>query len=327
MIPKFFNNINLGITSKCNAKCAYCNRNTFKEFPDMNKDMELSTFKKIYPYAKRIEFCGSYGDIINHNNAFPFLELCKSNDVKFNIETNAGFRSSDYWKHLATLCNSNEQYAQFSIDDIINPINMYRRVKTDVVLNNLKTFIDAGGFAVVKTLLFRFNDDQQNIMSKVFKDLGVKNHIKQYSMIYEEGDLNCPIECKYTQGTLPYLYEISKNIKMPPKECQWGSGNWIYILDNGEVHPCCNIVTYAAEYKDDMPFIGEYTDKDEFGILYELYKANKELINLNNDCVTLETAYNNEYHAYIRANFKTIPRCIKRCGINNFTSNPITGII
>jgi len=325
MTTPFFNNINLGITSKCNAHCDYCNRNTFKAFPDMNQDMSLKTFQKIVPYTKNIDFCGSYGDFCNHPNPFPFLELCSN--ITFNVETNAGRRSLDFWKELAKYCNNEKQYVQFSIDDIRNELNPYRKVKTEIVLKNLKAFINAGGYAVVKTLLFKFNETQMEDMRLFFAELGVHKHLKQFSMIYEKGDLAPPKGCKYEKGTLPFLYNVSKHITKPPKSCQWNDGKWLYVLDNGEVHPCCNIVTYAAFMNDTMPYIGEYTSYDEYGKLYDIYVKNKELINLNTEGVTLESAYWNEYNKYVRDNFKKIPRCIKRCGLNNYTTNPITGII
>jgi len=54
---------------------------------------------------------------------------------------------------------------------------------------------------------------------------------------------------------------------------------------------------------------------------------NKDLINLNNNDVTFESAYNNEYNKYVRDNYKNIIRCQKRCSIFNYISDPITGVI
>jgi len=322
MITPFFNNINLGITSKCNAHCDFCNRQTFKDFPDMNKDMNINVFSKVLDYTNHIEFCGSFGDFINHKNSLEFASITKEKHVKFNIETNAGIRDKTYWVNLAKICNSKDYHVQFSIDDIENNINPYRKVKTQTVLTNLKTFISAGGYATVKSILFRFNEHQD--LKSYFYDLGVKDYLTQFSMIYTN-ELLSPSSCKYTHGTLPHLYNLAKHIKQRPKECQWNVGKWIYILDNGEVHPCCNFVVFGAELKDTMPYVQEYTDVKEYGDVYELYKKNKELININN--VSLEQAWNNEYNVYIRENFKNIPRCYKRCSLNNFVSNPITGLL
>jgi len=327
MTTLFFNNINLGITSKCNAGCDYCNRKTFKDFPNMNTQMPLDTFKKILNHTNHIEFCGSYGDFINHSDGLSFLEETLKRNIKFNIETNAGCRDEIYWKELAKLCNNENAYVQFSIDDIKNERNPYRKVHTQTVLNNLDTFIKYGGYAVVKTLLFKFNEDYLEEMQSYFMKLGVKKYLKQYSMIYEEGDLSAPISCLYKQGTLPYIYTLSEKITQIPKVCPWANGKWLYILDNGEVHPCCYIVSYAAEIKDTMPFVSQYTDYDQYGELYKIYLKNKDLINLNTKGVTLESAYNNEYNLYIKNNFQNIPRCVKRCGLNNIIKDPISGII
>jgi len=257
-----FNNINLGITSKCNAKCKYCNRHTFNGFGDINKDMSLNTFKKIYPYTKHIEFCGSYGDFINHKNGLEFLLISKHHNVNFNVETNAGIRDKEYWVELASICNSEKYYVQFSIDDIDNDVNPYRGVNTNTVLNNLKTFIDAGGYATVKTILFKFNENQN--MEQFFYHLGVKNYLRQYSMVYEQGILSSPSDCKYKNGTLDFLYKTSKYIKSPPKKCPWFNGRWLYIFDNGELHQCCNLVIHSVDLIDTLPVVGKYTDKYEY---------------------------------------------------------------
>jgi MoaA/NifB/PqqE/SkfB family radical SAM enzyme len=320
-----FNNINLGITSKCNAKCKYCNRHTFKDSPYINQDMSIKTFEKIYPFTRHIEFCGSYGDFINHPKGLEFLYIAKSNNVTFNVETNAGINDENYWKELANICNSKDHFVQFSIDDIEHEFNPYRGVKTKVVLDNLQKFISFGGYAIVKTILFSFNEFQ-DIKSEMMK-LGVKKHIEQYSMIYESGKLEAPSHCKYKDGTLKYLYDISSKINIPPKKCPWDEGKWLYIFDNGELHQCCNLVIHSVDLEDSLPKVGEYTNINEYGELYDVYLKNKDLINLNNNDVTFESAYNNEYNEYVRKNYKNITRCKRRCSIFNFISEPITGIL
>lgn len=316
----------MGITSKCNAQCDYCNRQTFPGWEYINQDMTLDTFKKIYKYTDHIEFCGSFGDFSNHSNGLEFVDLSKTRpDLTFNIETNGETRTNDYWVELARMCNSEKSYVQFSIDDIEREINPYRKVRTQTVLRNLNTFIEAGGYAVVKTLLFRFNQDQP--FNQYFSNIGVKRHIKQYSMCYSE-ELPPPDTYRNKKGTLDYLYSLGKNIKGAPKKCPWSNGKWIYILDNGEVHPCCNFVVFGAELEDKMPFdLPKYTDRDKYGEVYDLYINNRELIDLSNPDVTLESAYYNEYNVYVRNNFKTIPRCINRCNILNVLKNPPTGTL
>jgi len=326
MKPLFFNNINLGITSKCNAGCAYCNRKTFPEFPDKNRDMSMETFMKVLPYTKHIQFCGSYGDFINHKESLPFAWITKKQGTHFYIETNAGIHSKEYWRDLASICDSENCRVQFSIDDIKNDINPYRKVKTEKVLENLNYFIEAGGYAYVKSILFAFNEDQQDEMKEYFAKIGVKKFLNQYSIAYE-GDLAAPKNCPYEKGTLPYLYDVNAGIKQPVKRCMWLQGAWLYILDNGEVHPCCNIVPYGATMKDLLPHIGHMTNMEQYGEVYDIYLRNKELINLNYENVTLESAWNNEYLVYVRENFQNIKRCHSVCAIHNFMNETITGLV
>jgi len=322
MTTPFFDNINLGITSRCNAQCRFCNRMTFKDFPDMNQDMPRETVQKLYPHAGHLEFCGSFGDFINHSEGLQIARDAKAAGVSFNIETNAGIRSREYWIELAQICNSEKYHVQFSIDDIQHEINPYRKVRTETVLRNLRTFIDAGGYAVTKSILFEFNQNQP--LEEFLKNIGVKKHLQQFSMIYDD-ELSAPTDCSYPDGTLVHLYKLGQHIRQKPKECPWKAGNWLYVLDNGEVHPCCYFVIFGAHLEDNMMPLEALTSPSEYGAVLEIYLRNKELININN--VSLEDAYNNEYNAYVRENFQSIPRCIKRCSLNNLVKNPITGIL
>lgn len=323
-----FNNINIGITSKCNAKCKFCNRTTLPSFKDINAEMPIETFKKIYKYSKHIDFCGSFGDFINHSDPMPFLELAKNYGTTFTAETNAGIRDDEFWKKLGKICNSEDYHVQFSIDEIEKDINPYRKNLTKNVLRNLNTFIEAGGYAVVKTLLFEFNEEQIEHQTEYFNKIGIKRILKQYSMMYDDL-LKAPSECKYQEGTLPYIASF------PPlkiKECPWRKSNWAYILDNGEVHPCCNLNIFAWDINDQFPNhsvnlgthkerVKKYTQE-----LLNIYIKNKKLINLNTEGVTLELAWNNEYNDYVRNNIKQIPRCSKKCGYVKFFSDSITGV-
>lgn len=304
-----FNNINIGITTECNAKCYLCNRTCIPEFPSSELAPEI--LDKIIPFTKRIQIIGGFGDFINHPKSLEFAHKLK--DIDFLIETNGELHDSSYWKELAQIANNKDQAVQFSIDDILNDVNYYRKVNTKKVLENLQTFISAGGYAKIKTILFEFNEDQIDQMREYFKSL---EFYTQKSMFYPvSGKLSAPTGTKHS-GSISILNQITSKRMTSPKSCQWQDGKWLLINELGEVHICCYILTFIAGMKDKAPKeISEYTKLKYYNELYDIYLKNKDKININN--VTLMEAYNNQYNQYVINNYKNINRCKIACGIES----------
>jgi len=303
---ELFNNINLGITTECNAKCYLCNRSCIPDFPK-NINMNISILDKILPHTKSIQIIGGFGDFINHPQSLEFAE--KMQDVDFNIETNGELHDEYYWKQLALLAKDENHSVQFSIDDIENEVNPYRKVNTEKVLHNLSVFRDAGGHAKIKTILFQFNESQIEKMKIKFGE----NFYTQQSMFYPKyGLLSAPSFIKH-DGSISLINKINKMKMRSPLTCPWQDGRWLLVNELGEVHICCYILTFLAGKKDRAPkSISEYTKLEYYGELYDLYLKNKDNIDLNN--VSLEAAYSNEYNQYVIKNFKNINRCKISCG-------------
>lgn len=332
MEENYFNSVHFGITSKCNASCYICNRNCVSSYP-LNIEISKEIFDKVYPYTKQVGLMGGFGDFINHKDSLYFPKILLAHNKKFMIETNAGIRDEKYWKDLAKLAKDEDHHVQFSIDDIKNDINPYRKTKTERVLTNLKTFIDAGGCAYVKIIVFNFNYKYLNEMSEYFKSIGVIKVFKQYSTNYMmEGELSCPADYPHKQGTHPYLKKLNNSLNIDFSFCPWVKGKWCYIFENGEVHNCCSIFILGhveTYHPEKLKLMSDLTTKEDYkDELIDLYLKNRDLINLNNDGVTLESAYNNEYNAYLRKNFKDIPRCNYRCKTYKvIDTNNITGSV
>ena len=69
--------------------------------------------------------------------------------------------------------------------------------------------------------------------------------------------------------------------------------------------------------KDTAPLsISKYTGSEYYEDVYPIYLKNKELINLNTEGVTLESAYNNEFFQYIKNNHKFVKNCRASCSVD-----------
>jgi MoaA/NifB/PqqE/SkfB family radical SAM enzyme len=307
--------VNVGVSTNCNAKCFTCFRTKSSKVP-YNIFLKNETLLKFVEHFKLIEFIGGWGDFVTVPHGLELVQTLNDYNKKFIIETNAGIRDSEYWSNFGKLSSQNKNGAvQFSIDEIKNEYDTYRKTHTKTVLNNLKTFIDNGGIADVKTINWKFNENDIDDMADYFKSIGVRTLKRHDAFQYEEsGDFSAPFFSILAKGTYQIIY-TNNYLKRTPKQCHWMKQRRMMLDELGELHQCCNLVTIStlSEYQeppDDMIYPAIYASYDD---IKDIYLKNKHLINLNNPDVTFESAYNNEYNEYVRKNYKNITRCKLSC--------------
>lgn len=289
-------------TSRCTASCYMCDGINLRNYPK-NVDLSLNAWDKIIPYAKSYCLTGCAGDMIYHPQSLEMLERIQ--DKPFTFETNGSIQGEDYWKELAKLASTDEQYVQFAIDDIESEFNPYRKLRTETILNNFKIFTEAGGKASIKVILFEFNENQIEKMKEYFKDHQI---YYSYSCDYnEEYPPPSNIPKIFNGGTraITTSPDIDYNrFKSNFKVCPWVRDKRFYVIENGEVHLCSYNCIFNSTFDEHYP-------KEMFNEVFDLYNANRELINLNN--VSFEDAWYNEYTQYLIHNFMNISRCQRRC--------------
>lgn len=256
--------------------------------------MSLDVFDKIHPFAERIEFIGSAGDFIYHPQSLEFLERIPHKG--FVVETNGSIKDSEYWKKLATYTKQENQIVIFAIDDILREVNPYRKVKTAEVLKNFNAFVEAGGNAFIKVLLFDFNENQIEQMKERFKGHKIMFHSsEEYSDEFKPPSIINILAKQGTSILSDDLFDVLS--KRPITHCTWAKEKKIFIFEDGEVQPCCNFNPHDINYR--------------YGKIEQLYPENKHLININN--YTLQEIMNTEYFKYVYSSFNDIPRCRVKC--------------
>lgn len=312
---KMFNKIFFGITNRCNLKCFTCNREVLDNY-QYPPETSLEMIDNILQQTNEIIYIGEMGDFIFHPLSLEIADLTVNKHNKFmRTDTNGNFRNDDYWKNLANITSQNDSNIRFMIDSLKFD---YHRVNSDIkrVLRNLKTFIDAGGNAHVKTILFNFNYNEISEMTKVFKDMGVQKYVNIKSRFYlDEGPLSAP---PATKSSLELFDKISVGFKSV-KECPWGKYRNCYINEHGEVKVCCHLVFEGLAFASGInkDWIKPYIGIDMFDDLLELYNDNKHLINLNTEGVTLESAYNNIFNQTLINYPNRFKICKYRCNLPN----------
>ena len=259
------------LTSYCNAYCGACFRNkkggelqpyvNLKHMDEAtwNAIINPSTLKNITTFI----FDGNLGDASMHPNLIPMLDTLAAikTDLLIKISSNGGARNTQWWADLAK-CLQKFKYHQvsFSVDGLEDTNHIYRRnVNWNSLVNNIKSFNDAGGISRWRAIIFDHNKHQINEMMNTAKNLGCVNFItfRNREPIIEVDEYKQKLK-KYTI-TGPNLeefnskykfikffkeidfYNSAKRITSEGYSCPFAEEGKISIDENGYVWPCCFI--------------------------------------------------------------------------------------
>jgi len=261
--------LHIELTDKCQASCPMCarNYNGGVERPFVgNHDISLNTFKSWFSpnFLKNIKnfyACGNYGDPIIAKDCLEIFQYVREHtDGRLSVHTNGSARTTNWWKKLAKAVTGHHEVV-FGIDGFAKSHVLYRRgTDWNKIIENARAFIDAGGIAIVDSLVFKHNEQElEEFVSEMlrigFKSVNVKSTGRFYDMekfpvLSKTGEVEYHLEptehAEYKKINFLKLKDISKDIKIweetvlsshiAPKCVQ---KNEIYIDARGIVYPCC----------------------------------------------------------------------------------------
>jgi len=182
------------MTDFCNAACPMCNRydwdlklvkgvtnqhHTTLEFVKERLGNKVIANLKSW-------FCqGTYGDAsMNPETVDIFEHLKKINpSISIGMVTNGGARDTNFWKKLAEI----GVRLTFSIDGLEDTNHLYRRnVKWTKLMENVKSFLQAGGEARWEFLIFKHNQHQVDKAKEISKELGFKSFYSSFSERWQD---------------------------------------------------------------------------------------------------------------------------------------------
>jgi MoaA/NifB/PqqE/SkfB family radical SAM enzyme len=164
--------LHIELSTFCNAACPLCLRyyeGTDVVRPDLNlTQITLDKFKTYFPIDSikqftTILYCGTMGDPLMAKDCFDIFEYVHKLNPNCNqvVHTNGGIRNAEFWTKMGKLFNHNKMRLIFSIDGLEDTNHLYRRnVDWNTLMNNVKTFINAGGKTTWEFLVFRHNEHQ-----------------------------------------------------------------------------------------------------------------------------------------------------------------------
>ena len=268
--------VHLEISTRCNAACPDCPRN-FRGVDVINSypltDMRLPQAQKIFTESflkqlLRIYINGNYGDFVTAQDGLAIVEYFKSVNpaLRIEISTNASAKPH-IWAQLGKL----KTKVYFRLDGLKDTHHLYRQnTDFDLIINNAKEFIAAGGIATWAMIPFKHNRHQIEQCRKMSEELGFYEFLlqdagrdtmpvfdKNKNFTHAIGDYQGSIEFEQLYKEYKTIYDpatILKSINVVDKtvKCKAKKYSEIYISATGDVYPCCWLGFYPQTTPTDI---------------------------------------------------------------------------
>lgn len=255
--------LQIDITTYCNSHCGGCIRNIDGGEACVELvHLPLDIFKKInFSDIKTVYFNGAYGDFTMHPDAIDLIDSIPRH-VAIDLNTNGGARNIEWWKQLSKkLSEFDVSRVNFAIDGVLTN-HLYRRgVDIEKVLDHAKAFIQSGGRARWKYVMFEHNQHETQIASQLARDNGFEAfevfesyseeiYQKKYKTFSQSVAKRIPIDKCYNW--------VSKRFEWPEEyndnhRCRWRKHRAIQIDAWGNIWQCCympSIATHPEMFKE-----------------------------------------------------------------------------
>jgi MoaA/NifB/PqqE/SkfB family radical SAM enzyme len=268
------------ISNKCQARCPMCSRNVRSGMVNENlveSEWTLDAYKTIFNHEvlstmSSINFCGTYGDPLMNDSLIDMIEYTVqiNPNLFLSINTNGSLRNKEWWTKLAKVLSKNHNVT-FGIDGLEDTHHLYR-IGTffDKIIENAKTFINAGGIATWQFIKFKHNEYQVEEAKRRAKELGFKNFLSvdtvRYPIVnsFDVYDKNNNVTHVLEKATTSNIKEFSISLIKNYKEvlnnvnidCEAKRRKAVYIDVFYHLYPCCytaGTVHNSSRYWDPLP--------------------------------------------------------------------------
>ena len=245
-------------TTRCNAWCSSCGRNNsgYRLSNFVIEDLDPNRLEQVIgklPNLTTIQFCGNLGDPCASKVINEQLNMVKNHNLELQIHTNGSLRSKDWWNRLAVKFGK-KLTVWFAIDGLEDTHSIYRQATNwKKIIENAKSFIDAGGNAVWQFIPFAHNEHQIKDCMKLSTNLGFSKFefVKNARYMKETYDHKTgkPVDIRPwskhdTQWSRKgqILNKKTGNVvkkKVEKKDCMHLALKSLYLNASGVIAPCC----------------------------------------------------------------------------------------
>ena len=260
------NGFHIEASTFCNARCPGCPRNVYgynlKDYVSTNH-LSVSKYREIrtrYKDLFYVRFNGGLGDPMMN----PWItDLVDISDCHSLITTNGSIGTRQTFEQLA----KKDVRIEFSIDGLQDTNHLYRQdVVWDKVIERVKWFVDAGGYAIWKFIPFKHNIQQLEEAENLSKALGFEEfhsddqgrnnfpaldkngEVSHWILAPEDKqgarNFDAPAAIDQAREKPKFLREKGKRFDI--YRCEHLTGE-VYITAAGVVTPCCYHGTEIGE--------------------------------------------------------------------------------
>ena len=358
--PEQINYIEFNITNRCNAGCPGCVRTQMLEWQHSGDTNQLhltsispALFETIAQglgsHAGNItaSFCGTTGDAVSHPNIEQIIDIGLQYYKDVFMETNGGARTPKFYRKLA---HKNKLKIRFSIDGLADTNALYR-INTDFdrIIANAQAFIDAGGTAEWKYIIFDHNQHQVEQARELSKKMGFTQFSTVVSNRFSKPDSTINVNSKKYS---PKINKVDQEIKqqgftIKPAEasdpatieqqtkswhtldqdqsvsidCRTTKEGYLFVDQWGKLWPCCFWASQdeGGWKKDSLHW---FVWKNKFENMY-----GKDFNHLSESNTILDMLEHNLYTAWLPDSFagkhNKCTVCLSRCTANKTTTNTL----
>ncbi|MBR18589.1 MAG: hypothetical protein CMA64_00320 [Euryarchaeota archaeon] len=281
---KYIKVLEVELSTYCNAKCPGCSRHywgTSDKLPNLVEEhcsihsvtkilKELLTEKDDLSDVE-LQLCGNLGDPMMNPDVLEGCQTWSDMGVRRIIfDTNGGLRSEQFWRDLAKIRGI---YCTFSIDGLEDTNHIYRvGVNWDKLERNFVAFIESGGTAEWKFLIFNHNEHQVQEARDMAKFYGFEKFIAKMSM--RPPPPEAPQEVREKDYMVSEANSLRKQaIETVTEEadidCKALALKRIYLNAEGRIWPCCytaqryckSQVNYPDEFQQNNPYLWNHYHK------------------------------------------------------------------
>lgn len=277
MINKYYDKIQVvefDLTSTCQAYCASCSRYVIEDgaiklnpYIKFNKQVSVESMEQIFSSELvadnvTVPMVGSIGDPLAHTNVVEIFEtiLKHKPNAQITAHTNGGLRTPDIYEQLGKISATSGKKVQiyFSIDGLEDTNHIYREgVIWKKIMENAKAYIDAGGRAKWKYVIFDWNKHQVEQAQQLSKEMGFQEFesILDRSRGEDREDWNAVrhnIKKKETGRLLNQEFRIpieKRKDWQAPDTTECLGTQTVYITPLETVVPCCKWATGLQWYE------------------------------------------------------------------------------
>jgi MoaA/NifB/PqqE/SkfB family radical SAM enzyme len=224
---------------------------------DLDKILPNLQVEKM-PRLKRVHIEGDNGDAMMHPRIIEILDFFAAAPTRpvITMLTNGGMRQPRWWKKLGERFKDILQI-QFSIDGLHDTNPLYRvDINHSRVLENVKAFIQGGGEATTRCIVFKHNQHQLAQIEHQARDVGFSALIfipndagrfqgqdkwavydRQFNITHHIENTSIP--ALHQLGYSNTKLKIPSPARVPGQLCpEWQNGT-LSITYKGHIIPCC----------------------------------------------------------------------------------------